>query len=221
MDEADHHLPGVITAITPQKKNRERYSVFVDDDFLIGVADSTLLNNDLHKGAEITPSLFRKLQREEGRQRVKAYLLKLLSRRDHARRELFNKARRKDFAPEIVNDVLDELEERDFINAADFAEKYARDKNHLNNWGPAKIKVQLLKKGVSKEIGERAVEKAFEETDLKKQFIKLVEKRCYKFQREKDIFKRKKKVLDYLQRKGYYAGDIYRYLDFLLEMFEE
>jgi regulatory protein len=220
VDEADHHLPGIITAITPQKKNRERYSVFVDDTFLIGVADTTLLKNDLRKGAEITPSLFRKLQRDEGRQRVKSYLLKLLSRRDHARRELFNKARRKDFAPEIIDGVLDELEERNFINAADFAEKYARDKKHLNDWGPAKIKVHLLQKGISKKISEQAVAEVFEETDLKKQFIKLIEKRRYKFLREGNTLKRKKKVLDYLQCKGYYAGDIYRYLEFLMEKLE-
>jgi regulatory protein len=221
MGEADYHLPGVITAITPQKKNRERYSVFVDDTFLIGVADSTLLKNNLHKGAEITPSLFRKLQREEGRQKVKSYLLKLLARRDHARRELLNKARRKDFAPEIIDDVLDELEERDFINEVDFAEKFARDKYHLNGWGPAKIKVHLLKKGISKEISEQATAEVFEETDLKKQFIKLVEKRRYKFLREGNALKRKKKILDYLQRKGYYAGDIYKYLEFLMGRLEE
>ena len=220
-DQADPDLPGVITAITPQKKNRNRYSIFVDDAFLLGVADSTLLDNDLHKGVTITPRLFKKLQRDEGRQKVKSYLLKLLGRRDHARRELFNKASRKDYPSDTINGVLDELEERGFINAADFAEKFARDKNHLNSWGPAKIKAHLLKKGINKGIAEQTISRVFEEIDLENKLSLLVEKKRRKFRREENALKRKKKVFDHLHRKGYYASDIYKYLDSLMEMLEE
>ena len=59
MEETGHTLPGVITAITTQKRNKERYSVFVDNEFLIGVAEETLLEHQLKKGTEITPVLFR------------------------------------------------------------------------------------------------------------------------------------------------------------------
>ena len=217
MSEADHNLPGVITSITPQKKNKERYSIFVDDEFVIGVAESTLLDNDLKKGVEMTPSLFRKLQRDENRHAVKSYMLGLLARRDHARRELYNKAKRKDFPPEFINSVLDELQEKDFLNEEEFAHKFARDKSHLNRWGPAKIKAHLYKKGISKEVSERAVNQVLEELDLQERFENLIDKRKRRFMREDDAFKRKKKVFDYLQRKGYYPGSIYNYLDDLMK----
>ena len=215
--EADHNLPGVITSITPQKKNKERYSIFVDDKFLIGVADTTLLDNGLKKGDQISVSQYRKLERQEGRHAVKSYFLKLLSRRDHARRELHNKARKKEYSLDVINDVLDELEQKDFINQKGFAEKFARDKSNLNQWGPYKIKAHLLKKGINKEVGSKAVQQAYASVNMKERFIKLVEKKRRRFLREENAFKRKKKVFDYLQRKGYRTGDIYNHLDELME----
>jgi regulatory protein len=221
VDDPDHTLPGVITSITPQKKNKERYSIFVNDTFLIGVAESTLLENNLRKGVEITPSFLRKLQRDEGRHAVKSYLLKLLSRREHARRELFNKALKKDYSANIINGVLDELEEKEFINEQRFAEQFARDKSNLNHWGPTKIQAHLRKKGISKEGTQHALDQAFESVDKKALLSTLIKKRRRHFLREEDTFKRKKKVFDYLRRKGYPPGSIYNCLDELMEMLEQ
>lgn len=221
MNEPDRNLPGVISAITPQMKNKERYSVFVDGEFLIGVATTTLLDHNLKKGIEITRPLFRKLQQAEGRQAVKSYMLKILSRRDHARRELFNKARRKDHPPDVINDVLDELEAKDFINEADFAKAFARDKSNLNRWGPSKIKAHLAKKGIDKKVSEQAVNRLLDDLDMEERLTALVKKRRRRFMREEDAFKRKKKVFDYLQRKGYYPGSIYRHLDDLMNMLDQ
>lgn len=220
MSDAEHNLPGRITAITPQK-NKERYSIFVDGAFLIGVADSTLLDHGLTTGDEITTTLFRKLQRDEGRHAVKSYMLKLLSRRDHARRELYNKARRKDYSKDVINDVLDELKQKDFIHEEAFAGKFARDKSHLNKWGPSKIKAHLAKKGIAKQVREKAVAETFDDLDLEERFTKLVKKKRKRFLREEDAFKRKKKVFDYLQRKGYYPNTIYRHLNRLMKMIED
>jgi regulatory protein len=214
----DHILPGVITENTPQKKNNERFSIFVNGEFLIGVSESTLLNFNLTKGVEVTPLLFQRLQRAEGRHAVKSYLLKLLGRRDHSRRELLTKARRKDFPPDVIEDVLDELEQKQFINDRRFAEKFAADKSSLNKWGPIKIRSHLIQKGVGPADAARGVELAFEEAELKTTFADLVQKKRRRFLREENPRKRKKKILDYLCSKGYTSGDVFKHLDELMEM---
>lgn len=216
-DKVEHNLPGTITSIRVQKRNKERYSIFVDETFLLGVAESTLVKFRISKGNEITPSLFRKLQREEGRFAVKSYFLKLLGNRDHARRELQTKAVRKDYPLEVIENVLDELQENDFIDDAGFAEKFAADKNKLNNWGPAKIRQHLQKKGIDRDVISSSIEKAFENQNYREIFLNLVLKRKRHFLREEDPFKRKKKIFDYLCRKGYRPENIYKYLDELTE----
>jgi len=218
---AQPSLPAFISAITPQKKNKSRYSIFVDHTFLLGVSDATLLKYKLERGREITPALFKKLQRAEGRNAAKNYLLRLLARRDHARRELYTKAIKKDYSSDIVNDVLDELADKQFINDAAFAHKFARDKSKLNRWGPIKIQAHLRKKGISESVAKDATHAVFAPMDLGERLLQLSRKRRRHIMREENTFKRRKKVVDYLRNKGYRPGSIYNYLDELMQSLED
>jgi regulatory protein len=215
--EPKQELPARITAISVQKKNKQRYSIYVEDGFLVGVSESTLIDLKLAKGIEITPSLFQKIQREEGRYKVKAYLMKLLGMRDHARKELLTKALRKDYTKEVVLDILDELEEKGYINEEAFAKKFTADKFNLNQWGPSKIKAHLFKKGVSKSVAEQSVQNFFEEQELKETYLNLVLKRKRRFLKEENLLKRKKKIFDYLNRKGFKPDTIFKHMDELME----
>ncbi len=211
-------LPVAITSITPQKNNPDRYSIFVDGAFLIGVTDSTLLKHQLEIGLEITPALFKQLQRDEGRNAAKNYMLKLISRREHARKELQMKAQQKGFSTEMIESVLNELEEKEFINDERFALKYAQNKNAIKQWGPYKINTYLHKKGVNRTIAEAAVKETFEPVDLKSRLQKLALKKKKRFLREEDLLKRKQKVIRYLVQKGYSSNTIYQNIDELMQL---
>ena len=219
--EPNQQLPARITSISVQKKNKERYSIYVEEGFLVGVSESTLIDLKLAKGVEVTPQLFRKIQREEGRFAVKSYLMKLLARRDHARKELLTKAGRKDYPKEVVLDILDELEEKGYINEESFAEKFTEDKFKLNQWGPSKIKAHLYKKGISKHIIEKSIGNYFEDLELKETYKNLVLKRKRRFLKEENLLKRKKKIFDYLNRKGFKPDSIFKHMDELMDMVSE
>ena len=219
-DEKGHQLPSVISSISVQKNNKERYSIFVDEEFLLGVAEQTLLKFNLAKGVEITHALLRKLQREEGRFEVKSYFMKLLGR-DHARKELFDKAIKKDYPKEVIHNVLDELQKKGYINDKSFADKFAAEKAQHSKWGPAKIKSHLFKKGISNNVAEQSIQKAFVDEDLEQTFFDLVLKRKKRFLREEDPYKRKKKVVDHLARKGYRSGNIFEHIDELMKAIEQ
>ncbi|MDX1666605.1 MAG: regulatory protein RecX [Saprospiraceae bacterium] len=210
-------LPATITSISVQKKNKERYTLHVEEGFLAGVSESTLIDLGLAKGVEVTPSLYRKIQRSEGIYAVKSYLIKLLGRRDHARKELYRKALKKQYPKEVIQSVLDELEEKGYIDERQFARKYASDKYRLNSWGPAKIKAHLLKKGVSRQAAEEGVESAFSEADLDSTLMDLVLKKKRRFLREENPLKRKEKIFNYLSRKGFSPGTIFEEIDRLMK----
>ena len=220
-DEIEHNLPALISSISVQKRNKERYSIFVDEQFLLGVNEETLIKFDLSKGTQITPLLFRKLQRAEGRFAVKKYLLKLLGRRAHARKELLQKALRKEYPQDVIEGMLDNLEKKGYIDDADFAETYAADKYKLNRWGPSKIKAHLFKKGIQRTTIEQSIKKVFRNKDLEETFIHLISKRKRHFLREENELKRKKKVISYLARKGYYSSDIYDNIDQLMTFIDQ
>lgn len=215
--EPTQQLPAKITSISVQKKNKQRYSIYIDKGFLIGVSEETLLDLKLAKGVTITHELFRKIQRNEGRSAVKSYVMKLLTRRNHARQELLDKARRKEYPEEVVQDVLDELQQKGYLNEETFAEKFTADKFHLNQWGPAKIRAYLFKKGISKAVIDRTVDTFFKDKELGETYLNLVLKRKRRFLKEENDFKRKKKIFDYLNRKGFKPDSIFSYMDELME----
>ncbi|NGP77204.1 hypothetical protein G3570_11200 [Balneolaceae bacterium YR4-1] len=219
--EPNQELPARITSISVQKKNKERYSIYVEEGFLVGVSESTLIDLKLAKGVEVTPQLFQKIQREEGRFAIKSYILKLLGRRDHARKELLTKARKKDYPEEVVITILDELEEKGYINEESFAEKFTADKFNLNQWGPSKIKAHLYKKGISSHIIEKSIANYFEDVELKETYKNLVLKRKRRFLKEENLLKRKKKIFDYLNRKGFKPNSIFKHMDELMDMVSE
>lgn len=220
-DDKDQHLPGTISSISVQKKNKERYSIFIDEEFLVGVSEQTLLKFNLAKGDTITQALLKKIEREEGYFAVKSYMMRRLGSRDHSRKELFTKAIRKEYPKNIIENVLDELEEKGYVNETEFAEKFAADKSHLNKWGPNKIKAHLYKKGISGNLAEQSIQKAFSDKNIKELLLHLVLKRKRRFLREDDFYKRKKKVIDHLARKGYRSSNIYKYIDELMKAIEQ
>lgn len=212
-------LPSSISSIQVQKKNTYRYSIFVEDQFLIGVSDSTLVHFSLSKGAILSPSIFHEILEKEDKWAIREYLIRLLGRRDHSRNELSLKAIKKGFDQKHVEPILDELTQKKYINNSAFARKFALDKFRFNKWGIHRIKAELKSKGLI----DKEIDLACSNLD-KKEIIttieQLVNKNKRKFKRT-DTFKRKKKIFDFLIRKGYDSNVILRLMPKLLESIEK
>ena len=218
-EEASKLLPAPITEIQVQKKNSNRYSLFVDNEFLIGVSDATLSRLNLKKGVVITPSLLQQIDSSEEQWAAREYLFRILSRRDHSRKELKDKAYKKGYSGHFIDEILDEFEQKEYINDTKFAQKYADDKFEFNDWGPYKIRTQLFKKGISKSVTEQVISNTFGDEAIKESMMTLIRKRKKRYQREPED-KRRKKVFDYLMRKGYDSENILKHLDELLDIIE-
>lgn len=201
-------LPLAITNISPQKKTSDRFSLFHDNLFLIGVSSQTLLDYSIQKGTELTRDLYHRLSSSEEYQSVKDRCYKLLSGRDHGAEELKRKLVKKGFSPSMCEQVVAEFREKDLLNDRTYATKFAQDKYHLKQWGPKKIKSALFKKGVPKTVISNVIEKLKSEMEPVDTCIELALKRRRHFLREPDLFKRKQKIFRYLAGKGYSSEKI-------------
>ncbi|MTI88406.1 MAG: hypothetical protein FH748_10600 [Balneolaceae bacterium] len=213
-------LPAKISGIQLQKKNKNRFSLFVEDQFLIGVSDSVLTKHHLSKGVEITPFLLDQIIKDEENWAAREYMFRLLGRRIHSKQELKTKALKKGFSADYLDDIILELENKDYVNDLEFAHKYAADKFKFNNWGPYKIKAYLFKKGIHKATIEQALNSVFAPDKVESTLRKLVLKKKSRFLRTAEE-KRSKKLFDFLMRKGYDSDSILRQLDKLLELIKK
>lgn len=212
-------LPSPISGIKVQKKNAFRFSIYIQDQFLIGVSDSTLTTFSISKNLVLTRKMLDDIIQKESIWAIREYFIRLLGRRDHARNELRDKARIKDFPSNFVEDVLDELTEKRYINNQAFAKKFVHDKFEFNKWGINKIRSELYRKG----IPERDIQIALQEIDTNDQIeaIKnLIAKNRRKFERV-EFSKRKKKIFDFLLRKGYDSNNILKQMPNLIGLIEK
>ncbi len=84
-----------------------------------------------------------------------------------------------------------------------------------------KLDPHLYSKNIEPRYIEKAVEKLLKESIDDDILEKLVLKKKSFFLREKNILKRKKKILDFLLRKGFSSDKIYKQLDHFLTLLDE
>ena len=104
---------------------------------------------------------------------------------------------------DIVEELISKLVSENLINEERFAKTYAGGKFRIKKWGRVKIKEALKSKGIS----EYCIKKGLQEIDAKDYLVtllSLIEKRAAK-EKEKDEYKRKHKIAQYLVGKGYEA----------------
>ncbi len=170
---------------------------------------------------EITDELFKELQEAENEKEIENYLLNLLSRRTHARSELKRKALSKGYPSDKIQQLLQKFEEKGWVDDEEFAKSFVHDKFELQRWGPVKIRSKLRLLGISRPIIERAIQEIQSSGDDYQILKQLVVKRRAHFMREPDLQKRKRKIADYLLRKGFSSDTVFNSLERLLTEFEQ
>lgn len=109
--------------------------------------------------------------------------------------------------PEAKEMVLLHLLEHDFLNEERFARNFARGKFRIKKWGKPKITRELKCRNISPYLINIALEEIDDE-EYTSTLSELVEKKSLSI-KEKDVYKRKKKLIDFLMYRGYETDLIY------------
>jgi len=199
----EKNLPLSVTKITVQKKNSDRYSLFHEKQFLIGISRKTKHDFSIKEGVILTPSLFRELQGAEDMVAIRESCFSYLSRRDHSSFELKQKISKKGYRESDIEQVIQNLSNGGYLNDESFASKFVEEKTELNQWGPKKIRAHLFKKGINRSIINKVLSNKTDYLQQEQICVDLVMKRKRHFLREEDAFKRKQKIYRYLAGRGF------------------
>lgn len=215
-------LPAVVSKIEVQKKDSGRFSVFIDGStFLFGLPIHLCERIGISKGFQLNEANINQIESEILRDSIRSWLLQLLAKRTYSRKQLERKCKEADYSTLVTNDILNEFEDRKWIDDEAYARAFVRDKSEFQRWGPAKIRQHLQKNGISKEIATRIIPELIGKDDQKQTISTLIEKRKRHFLREQDLLKRKKKMIDYLLRKGYDSNIVFGSIDTLINNLSE
>lgn len=124
-----------------------------------------------------------------------------LATRDHSRKELYEKIKRKGITDDVADLVLDSYEEMGWVNDENFAENFVRSKMRYERYGSQAIKYKLREKGVSQDIIEKVLEEVEPETEEENAKAIALKKALSTQKVEKQ--KRVNQIVGMLVRKGY------------------
>ncbi len=192
----------IITDIQIQKKDNKRRSIYINGVFAFGLTDVDVLYYKLEIDKELPEEKYEQILYSTIYERSKSIALNFLSRRMRSEKEVYNKLIEKEINDEIIQKTIDFLKKYNYINDEIFVKHYIKDKLNLKGHGKKKIVYDLKELGIDINIIENYFDENYD-------FIESEEETALKLARKKaknlDLtdFKQKKKLNDFLLRRGF------------------
>jgi len=191
-----------ITKIEVQKRNPKRRSIYVDDVFVAGVDAEVAAELDLHEGQAIDDDTLQRALLAEERRRATDSAYRYLARRAHSAHELKVKLRRRGFPQAIVDEVIDGLRQRGYVDDLEFARSYVRNRMATSPVGEMALRAELRKRGVGGSEIDAAVGEVLSEHDPVKVASEIARKRLRAYG-DLDAGKARQRVANFLLRRGF------------------
>lgn len=141
-----------ITRITTQQKKKNRYNIFLDDQYAFSVDEAVLVEFRLRKGLELSDETIEKLTQKDKFYQFYTQSIHYLSYRMRTKKEMVDYLTKKEADPETIEEIIHRLENEKLLNDQEFAEMFIRTRINTSTKGPKLIEQELMKKGVSPKI---------------------------------------------------------------------
>lgn len=191
-----------ISQIEPQKKNKNRVNVYLDGKFGFGLSREVLLKYPLHEGDTIHEDLIRDVLISEEKAIAKGKALRFLSYRARSVAEVRKKLNQGGFTEQVIEPIIEDFLRVGLLNDEHFASLYVESRMSQKPMGRRLLKQELLFKGIQEDIVEHAIESGYRELRDEEIARNLIRKRIMQYQNMESL-KKKKKLTDFLQRRGF------------------
>lgn len=201
--------PGTVTRLAAQKHDANRMSVFIDDDFAFGVHLDLVLEFDLYEGRTLTADEQRRIVEADRMKKAMQVAMNYIAYRPRTTEEVRRKLFEQDYDRALVQDVVDELRDRGHLDDAAYAREYAQQRFDSRGYGPVRLRHDLRRRGVDRQWIEQALDELVREESMMEAARAHAKKRWPRLRDEADPYKRRRKLSDYLRRRGFTYGTIH------------
>lgn len=200
----------LVTGIVASPRKPGRFDLIVDGRHEATLSLETIERLALAVGRPFD-AVRDQVQREAALLATYDRALNMLALRARSARELRRQLVRKGEPAEQVDEVIARLHAAGFLDDGAFARQYARTKTLGAGMSRRRIQQELGRRGVARDIGDRAIADVFEEEQIDESAV--VEQAARKKLRTLtglDDETRKRRLFAYLARRGYDLDDIKR-----------
>jgi len=191
-----------ITALKIQKKNKNRVSVYLDDEFAFGL--SRIVAGWLAVGEQLSDEKIKELQGQDSVEVALQRALNYLSYRPRSEKEVRQNLKIKHEVPTgIIDQIIERLERGGLVDDQKFAELWVENRSEFRPRGSHALRMELRQKGIK----EDTIAEVLEEIDEQNLAIKAARKQARKYQ-QLEWIEFRKKLTGFLARRGFNYGVI-------------
>lgn len=192
-------MPMTITDITTQKKNPNRVSIYVDGVFAVGMDAVDAHRLRLKPGMAVTEAELEQIREEAETGKAQQSALKLAASRSYTVKGMTDKLTEKGYSPAAVAKAVQFLTEYRYLDDEEYTRRYIADCLSLKGDGFYKIRQELSRRGVPREIAERCLTEVDIEAVEREAILPLIERRLNGVYERKSV----ERVKRWLIGKGY------------------
>lgn len=202
----------VISKIEVQKKDQERFNIYVDGAFKAGISIDTLVAFNLKKGDTVDEAQIERILAREYQQQANNQALNYLSHRKRTRHEIATHLADKDYTETVIAEAIAYCERLRLIDHEDYVESLKNTMLRTTDKGPEVFRQKLYKAGIEKPLIEAGVEQYVAEHPFE-QIYQIAEKIVR--QKKGPVAKVRQQVQQGLMQKGYQLETIHAVIDAL------
>ena len=186
-----------------QALTKQKYRIFLDGESAFAVYKGELSRYHLEEGAVLPPEDYEELVNRVLKKRATLRAMHILERTDKTEAQLRRKLEESEYPKEAVESAIAYVTSYGYLDDRRYAEHYIEWKKQGK--GKARLKMELVQKGISREI----IEEVLESTDFgetREMIRQIILKK-----RKTDIpmnEKEKQRLYGFLMRKGFSSSDI-------------
>lgn len=190
-----------VTDIKQQVKRQDRYSVFIDDKYSLSLSENELMQSGIKLNKEYTEVELEQLKQTAILDKAYMRSLDMLSRRARSEWELRDYLRRKDYEPDVIDQIINRLKKSQYIDDYIFARAWVDNRRLLKATSKRKLSQELKQKRVEQSVIDEVLEE--DDTDELAVIRELIVKK-----RTQSRYQDDQKLIAYLLRQGFSYGDV-------------
>ncbi|MBR0479958.1 RecX family transcriptional regulator [Candidatus Saccharibacteria bacterium] len=189
-----------VTEIRQGVKNPNRVNIFLDGKFSFSLDIAQVVDLKIKIGKEISEEELSELKRESEFGKLYQRVLEKALTRPHSEKEIRDYLYRKlkmsssdtrENNTELINRIVERLRAKNYIDDLKFAEYYVQNRFVKKGISQRRLSMELMKKGVRKEIINEVLGGRNDEEEI----LKIIKKKRAKYTDEK--------LISYLVRQGF------------------
>lgn len=199
---------GKITSIQLQQKNKDKYNIFIDDNFKFSVFENTLIHFNLKKGMVVSNEQQLAITKYDLVEKLYAKALQFIAFKMRTKHEFYTKLQNliqdhTEYHDIIIEDILCKLTEQQLIDDSHYIELFIAENNLTKRKGYKSVIFDLTQKGIDKQLilehAKFPLKTEYENAlFLAQNFLKQKQSLPYR--------QKKEKLYTYLLQKGFTAA---------------